>query len=259
MDELKTGLSFVDVDVVARAFDLCDARVRKLVCVHLIIISDAERAVQKVGEAWVPVLSFRALRVADNVIDVGHDGVDIDGPLDCLVVVSIRVNQVVRDEVGDAHVRELRFDNVNGFFARLANDVKVSDLLYALQGHLLLLWLSRSGCRVETDYSTDVVRVQSRGHHRRLGSQVVADQRVPFESAALCKPGNVACHLFVTHTLMMVALPVVAQVDKEHITLLGDDIVQGEVSPHSTLAEQPMEEQNRGGAGTHRGRCVCCW
>ena len=63
------------------------------------------------------------LGVADDVVNVLHDSVDIDRPLDSLMVISFRVDKIVCDKVGDTHILELALDHSYGLFARLSNDV----------------------------------------------------------------------------------------------------------------------------------------
>jgi len=160
------------------------------------------------------------------------------------VVVLIRVDQVVCDEVCNSLVSKSPFDYVNSLFSGFADHGKFLDLLDAREGLLFGVLSGRRRCRVQANDSVDIVREQSRCHHGSFGTEIVADEGVLVEAARVCKPGHVSRHLLVAHALVVIRLAVVAQVNQKDVSLATDSIVEGEVAPHATLAHETVQEQN---------------
>lgn len=164
------------MQVVAGSLDLCNSRIRKLIREHLVWVAHAQAPVQEVSKARILVVL--ASRITYDVIDVGRDSVHVYGPLDCLVVVGLSVDQVVHDEVGHTGVSERALNYVSGFFASLTNHGQVLDLLDTCQCFLLSILSSLYWRCVEANDAVDVLWEQSRSHHGCLGSEIVTYKRI---------------------------------------------------------------------------------
>ena len=89
-NELQDGLTFVDVEVMAGPLDLSYSCVWEFIRVYLVWVLHTKTTVQEVGGAGV--LCVHAPWVTNDIIEVSHDGVHVDRPLNCLMVVSLRVD-----------------------------------------------------------------------------------------------------------------------------------------------------------------------
>ena len=183
--------------------------------------------------------------VADDIVDVRHDSIDIDRPLYGLVIVGLCVHQVVRDEIGDSHICKLPLNHIDGFLASLSNYLQFFDLLKAVDCQLLLV-VSRAcrGC-VQADDTTYAVGEESCCHHGCLSAKVMSNQRVLIKSVRVSETGHIPRHFLISHAIMMVGLSMVTQIDKDDVSFPGDGIIQCEVAPHAPLAQKPVQEQDR--------------
>jgi len=138
------------------------------------------------------------------MIDVVGDGVQVDTPLDCRVLVLLPVGQVVRDEVRDSSVLELFINKINSCFFGFSNNVQALDLSNARQSLRFVFRRSSSWCGVQTDQTSDTIREEGCSNHRCLSSNVVSNQSHLLQFSLISKPDHIRCHLFISHAFVMI-------------------------------------------------------
>lgn len=127
------------MNVVAGSFDLSHSGIRKLISVDFVRVLNREAPIKEVCQSRVPVARRGCLLVTADVVKVGDDGVEINRPLDSLVVISLRVDQIVRDEVSNPHVAKLALDDVDSFFTSLSDNIEALNQLNTGQSLLLVI------------------------------------------------------------------------------------------------------------------------
>lgn len=162
------------------------------------------------------------------------------------MIVFVGVGEVICNQVSDAFVRKLAVDKVNRCLSRLALNIDRSDLLDTRKCLGTQIRTRCDWCCIERDQASDSGREELRKCHSCLAAYIMPNQSNLFKFSHINKTQQIISHIGICHTLMMVRLPMVSEINQKYISIAWDCIVKRKLPPHSTLSEQSMQKDNWG-------------
>lgn len=98
-------------------------------------------------------------------------------------------------------------------------------------------------CSVHRNHAGDSVGVLASQGHCCFSSQVVAKEYKLVDLPLICVPEDITGHFLVSHALVVVGLSVVPQIKQIQISLIAEDVVEGERLPVLPFAQQSVQEK----------------